>query len=276
MATWNVWWRFGEWAARREAILTALREARPDICGLQEVPADDTGNLAAHLANELGMEWDWVVSPQPERWRSRLSGATAHVGNAVLSRWPIRDRAELRLPDGGSGDHSRTALLCVVESPAGGVPFATTQLTPAPWDSAARRAQVRALVDAIVDRAREAYPVVLTGDLNAEPDSDEVRLLCGHKTAPVRAGFVLVDAWRYASPGAVPWTWDRTNPHVAATHEPSSRIDYVLVGPPHESGRGHVLSIRRFGDRPVYGTWASDHAGLVAELAGASTPVAQP
>lgn len=104
-------------------------------------------------------------------------------------------------------------------------------------------------------------------DMNAEPDSDEVRLLCGHKTAPVRDRFVLVDAWRYAAEGAVPWTWDRENPHVAATMEPSSRIDYVLVAPPHEGRRGHVRAVRRIGEAPVRGVWASDHAGVLAQLA---------
>jgi endonuclease/exonuclease/phosphatase family metal-dependent hydrolase len=107
--------------------------------------------------------------------------------------------------------------------------------------------------------------VALTGDLNAEPDSDEVRLLCGHKTPPARSGFVLVDAWRYAETDAIPWTWDRANPHVTATMEPSARIDYVLVGPPHDR-RGRISSAERLGHRPVGGVWPSDHAGLLVKL----------
>ena len=144
--------------------------------------------------------------------------------------------------------------------------MATTQLSSAPRESATRCAQVRALVGFLADREREAYPIVLVGDLNAEPDSDEIRLLCGHKTAPAREGFVLVDAWRYASEDAVAWTWDRENPNVADTMEPSSRIDYVLVGPPHEGRRGHVRSIQRIGETPIRDVWPSDHAGLLAEL----------
>ena len=83
---------------------------------------------------------------------------------------------------------------------------------------------------------------------------------------PAREGFVLVDAWRYAAREAMPWTWDRANPHVLATMEPSARIDYVLVGPPRVGRRGHVRSIRRIGAAPVHGVWPSDHAGLLAEL----------
>jgi endonuclease/exonuclease/phosphatase family metal-dependent hydrolase len=121
-------------------------------------------------------------------------------------------------------------------------------------------------VDRLAEVERDDYPLVVAGDMNAEPDSDEIRLLCGHKTAPAREGFVLIDAWRYAPEGAVAWTWDRANPHVLSTMEPSSRIDYVLVGPPHPGRRGHVRSIRRIGTEPVRGVWPSDHAGVLAEL----------
>ena len=36
VATWNVWWRFGDWAARRPAIVETLRRAEPDILCIQE------------------------------------------------------------------------------------------------------------------------------------------------------------------------------------------------------------------------------------------------
>ena len=266
VATWNLWWRFGEWDKRLPAIRSVLGAASPDICALQEVWLDGDRNLADELAGALGMHAVWVRSPRPERWHARLPGCRADVANAILSRWPICEPTDLRLPSGRSGDASRTALLCSVDSPSGRVPLATTQLTSAPWDSATRCDQVRTLVEALAGRTREDYPVVVLGDLNAEPDSDEVRLLCGHKTAPARERCVLLDAWRYAPRGALPWTWDRANPHVVSTMEPSCRIDYVLVGPPHDNGRGSVRSIRRIGATPVDGVWPSDHVGLLAEL----------
>ena len=265
IATWNLWWRFGSWRERATAIRAVLRGASPDICALQEVRASEEHNFAAQLADELGMHWVWLPSPRPERWHASLPGSSAAVGHAILARWSIRDRVELPLPS-GADDSSRIALSCVVESPDGGIPVTTAQLSSAPWDSAIRCAQVRALVGFLADRGSEAYPIVLLGDLNAEPDSDEIRLLCGHKTAPARDGFVLVDAWRYAAEDAVAWTWDRQNPNVVATMEPSSRIDYVLVGPPREGRRGSVRSVQRIGETPVRGVWPSDHAGLLAEL----------
>lgn len=37
VATWNLWWRFGPWEQRRNAVLAVLRDAEPDVIGLQEV-----------------------------------------------------------------------------------------------------------------------------------------------------------------------------------------------------------------------------------------------
>jgi hypothetical protein len=115
----------------------------------------------------------------------------------------------------------------------------------------------------VARHAKCAFPPVLTGDLNAEPDSDEVRPLCGRKTAPVVAGQVLVDARRYADPVQPGDTWDRRNRFARATHEPSSRI----AGAPSSGGHGHVTRVWRVGHEPVDGVWTSDHTGVFAELA---------
>jgi endonuclease/exonuclease/phosphatase family metal-dependent hydrolase len=267
IATWNLRWRFGDWNRRAHAIRRVLREAKPDVCALQEVWQSGAGNLAGMLAAEFGMKWSWLPSPDPEHWRARLPHCQAEVGQALLTRWPIRESQGLALAGGAApGDARRNALLCVVDAPHGGLPVVTTQLSAPPWNSALRCDQVHGLVDWLAVRESESYPVVVAGDMNAEPDSDEMRLICGHKTAPARPGFVLVDAWRYSVQGTVGWTWDRENPSVAATGEPSSRIDYILVGPPHAEGRGRVLTARRIGDAAVDGVWPSDHAGVLAEL----------
>jgi endonuclease/exonuclease/phosphatase family metal-dependent hydrolase len=50
VASWNLWWRFGPWGQRREAIAAVLADARPDVCGLQEVWASPRDHLAAVLA----------------------------------------------------------------------------------------------------------------------------------------------------------------------------------------------------------------------------------
>lgn len=266
MLTWNLWWRFGPWQQRRDAIAAVLGEAQPDLCGLQEVWASPSDHLAAMLADQLGMHWAWAPSPAPERWQQRIGDPTMQIGNAILSRWPITEQASQRLPAGVPPDDGRTVLYARVQTPTGPVPFFTTQLTSTIGQSAVRRRQVASLCRFVAAHPNPGFPPVLTGDLNAEPDADEIRLLGGHKTAPVVPGLVLVDAWRYADSRAPGWTWDRRNPYVAGTGEPSARIDYVLVGLPAASGAGQVQSVRLIGDRPVDGVWPSDHAGVLAEL----------
>jgi endonuclease/exonuclease/phosphatase family metal-dependent hydrolase len=264
--TWNLWWRFGPWERRRDAIAAVLGAAQADLCGLQEVWASPSDHLAAVLADQLGMHWAWTPSPAPERWQQRIGDPTMQLGNAILSRWPITQQASQRLPTDPVADDGRTVLFARIQTPTGPLPFFTTQLTSTIGQSAVRCRQVAALCRFVAAHPSPGFPPVLTGDLNAEPDADEIRLLGGHKTAPVVPGLVLVDAWSYADPMAPGWTWDRRNPYVAASGEPSARIDYVLVGLPSAAGAGRIRSVRLIGDQPVHGVWPSDHAGVLAEL----------
>lgn len=77
---------------------------------------------------------------------------------------------------------------------------------------------------------------------------------------------MALDLWRYADPADPGWTWDRANPYVLATREPSSRIDHLLAGPNPTGQMPDVAGIRRFGEHAIGGVWASDHAGVVVDL----------
>ncbi|MDT0378504.1 endonuclease/exonuclease/phosphatase family protein [Streptomyces sp. DSM 42041] len=270
--TWNLWWRFGGWERRWKAIRQVLLDVRPDVLGLQEVWSHGDDCLADHLAADLGMYCVRADSDAPGGWQRRLDDPDAHeigVGNAVLSRWPVVDRARLRLPtDGGRAD-GRLSLHALIDAPGGRpVPFFTTHLNSGAHESAVRCAQVRALAAFVAEhRAGTDFPPVLTGDYNAWPDSDEMRLLGGLRTAPPVGRQVFLDAWEFAAPGLPAVTWDAANPYVAARRDPSVRIDYVHVGPPGPGNVGHVRSVRRAGDGPVDGVWPSDHLAVVADLA---------
>ncbi len=267
VVTWNCWWRFGDWEPRWSAIAEVLADTAPDVVGLQEVWAAGAENAAARLADRLGMHWSWVPSPQPGLWQRRIGDPTIAIGNAVLSRWPIAATAHVDLVGPVGAADGRTALRADVDTPAGRLPFVTTQLSSAPGLSAVRGAQLRHLAGALLAPAGDAtLPPVLTGDLNALPESDEVRSIEGVLTEPAVPGLVLVDAWRYAGPHDPGFTWDRANPHVAGTGEPSSRIDYVLVGLPRAGGAALVVAAGLLGERPHDGVWPSDHAGVVADL----------
>ena len=260
--SWNLWWRYGPWEQRREAIAATLTEVGPDLCGLQEVWGGPGGNLAADLARRVGMHWCWA----PATKASSAGGEELSLGNAILSRWPILAQAETALPVGDLADESRVAVHARVDAPGGTLPMVTTHLTYGPGRSALRVAQVRTLAQFIADHAADrAYPPVVTGDLNSEPGSDEMRLLGGLLTDPAVPGQVLVDAWRYADPADPGFTWDHHNGYQARSAIPDSRIDYVLIGLPRQ-GRGKVRSAELAGAAPVGDVWPSDHFAVVAEL----------
>jgi endonuclease/exonuclease/phosphatase family metal-dependent hydrolase len=96
--TWNLWWRFGPWEERRNAILTVLGDLQPDVIGLQEVWACGGENLAGWLASNLDMHWAWAPSRAPHRSQRRLGDSTVDIGNAALSRWPVGEHDVVELP----------------------------------------------------------------------------------------------------------------------------------------------------------------------------------
>ncbi|MFJ6086297.1 endonuclease/exonuclease/phosphatase family protein [Streptomyces sp. NPDC092369] len=270
--TWNLWWRFGPWAERQKAILAVLRETDADVVGLQEVWAADGENLAEWLAGELGLHWTWAPSPASDRWQRRIGRPGVEVGNAVLSRWPVVEQDVLRLPAPEEADDGRLALYARVAAPGHPLPFFTVHLTSQLHLSAVRCEQVAALAGFVAaHRSGTDFPPVVTGDFNAWPDSDEIRLFCGTRTAPVVPGQVFFDAWSYADPAAPATTWDTANPYVHPGLGPSTRVDYVHVGgPAGPGGIGTVRGVRRTGHGPVDGVWPSDHAAVVADLQSVS------
>jgi hypothetical protein len=91
-------------------------------------------------------------------------------------------------------------------------------------------AQVRTLAAFVAEHAADCgYPPGVTGDFNAEPGSEEVRLLGGVLTTPAVPDLVLAGAWQYAAPGDPGFTWDHRNGYQAGTVLPDSRIDYILA-----------------------------------------------
>jgi len=266
--TWNLWWLFGDWPRRQQAIESVLMAHPAHIYGLQEVWATESENFARMMANRLGLHYVWAPSPRPERWQQRVGDDGVQIGNAILSRWPIVTSEAHPLPAGDTEDEGRTLLSAQIDSPVGVIAMFATQLNSQPSHSANRCAQVRAIADVMAGQGSADFPSVLTGDFNADPHSDEIRLTEGQLTAPPVPGQIFLDAWRYARPGDLGLTWNAwDNPYVQASFEPSARIDYVFVGPPQVDGTGRVRAVRLIGDRTINGVWPSDHAGVLVELA---------
>src|SRR5262249_14122245 len=137
-------------------------------------------------------------------------------GNAVASRWPIRDVTVQPLPGEESGEY-RCLVGSRIETPAGMLPFFTTHLNWKFDHAAVRERQVVAAADAIRRAvAHDDLPPVLVGDLNAEPDATEIRFLCGLTSLGGRSVY-FQDAWRLAGDGGPGFTWDNGNPFAASS-----------------------------------------------------------
>jgi endonuclease/exonuclease/phosphatase family metal-dependent hydrolase len=256
VATWNVWWRFGPWTERQPAIAETLRRIDADVIALQEVwDVDDGPGQSEALADALGYEH--VFAPG-------FDAGEASFGNAVLSRWPIAASATRTLPTTPTTDEFRVALQVEVDGPRGRFDLYTTHLNWRYDESHVRQAQVRALAEFVGESTGRAFPPIVCGDFNAEPDSDEIRMLTGRAAVPVPR-LVFVDAWDVAGDGKG-FTWSNDNAFAARDLEADRRIDYVFVGWRKARGAGHAVDARVAAIDPIDGVHPSDHYAVVAEL----------
>lgn len=272
--TWNLWWQFGEWEARQPVIAAELADIDPDIAFFQEVYATDGRDQAEELAAVTGLNVARTHATRGDR-----VGQPQRFGNAILSRWPLETLEQIALngPD-GKPSH-RSALAVRIDAPGGALITVVTHLA---WqyDQSALRERQLAEVSALVARHRlppvprptdspasrppEPPPVLLGGDLNAVPDSDEIRRLTG-LSRPYEAGLVFTDAWAAVGEGPG-FTWTRENPNSSEALWPRRRLDYVLVSWPRPKPYANPLAVSLVGVDERGGVVGSDHYGVLAEL----------
>ncbi len=72
--------------------------------------------------------------------------------------------------------------------------------------------------------------------------------------------------WEHAGAGGGE-TYSEANPHVNDSAWPERRLDYLMVSWPRRRPAGNPVRAERFGLEPVNGVTASDHWGVVADLA---------
>jgi endonuclease/exonuclease/phosphatase family metal-dependent hydrolase len=263
IATWNLWGRYGPWEARLPVIVENLRVIDADVVALQEVWEDDTRNQARELASELGYG-------EPV-YAHNLERDGARSGNAVMSRWPIVAHDVRTLPRRGAYDavdeegEERLCLFADVDGPRGRIQMFCAHLSWQSDHSAIRQAQVSDICGYVREKRTWSFPPVLCGDLNADPASDEIRILTGRAASPVPS-VVFRDAWEAAGNADPGFTWANRNPFAASTLDLERRIDHVMVGQPLLGGVGHVLEARVAGDVARDAMWGSDHLAVVVEL----------
>jgi endonuclease/exonuclease/phosphatase family metal-dependent hydrolase len=257
--TLNLWHDNGPYAERRRLLRGWIDRLNPDLIGFQEALRGDKVDQVAELLNGAGYYLDYV------RASAFWVGEGVDFGNAVASRWPILDRAELRLPDAGDGE-TRAALSVMVDAPVGPVALCVTHLNWKAHHGWARERQVVAVCDfARRRRPPDGFPPILVGDFNAEPESAEIRYVTGMQSLDGRSVH-FYDAWRLAGGGGDGATWSNHNAYARLGLEPDRRIDYIFTGAPKRNGIGLVERCRVVCNQEVGGIWPTDHFGLYAEL----------
>lgn len=224
-----------------------IRALRADAVGLQEVDqhwgprsgfADQVGVLAASLDMRV------LYAPNLDLPAAAAGhGTRRRYGLAILTSRPVVDSRHTLLPRSGVVEQ-RGLLEAVLSVPGGRVRLVTTHLEHR--DRSERLRQARAVRAALRERGG---PVVVTGDLNAVPESVEVGLV----------GQGLVDAWAGAGRGSG-----------ATVVEPPRRIDYVLHSPDLRVRSVEVAPGQGSDHRPVVAELLLPHAEVVGGEAGGS------
>ena len=162
---------------------------RPTLSACRRCTATAAGSTTPSTSLR---HWDFTSSaPSMSHTPNRT------LATRLLSTWPVADRGERPLPDAAGREGHRRALWGRLSAPFGELPVICTHLAYRFDESEVRQTQVRALAELAAGlRAdpSETPPVVLCGDLNAVPDSDEIRLLTG-RSAPTVPGLVFNDCW---------------------------------------------------------------------------------
>jgi endonuclease/exonuclease/phosphatase family metal-dependent hydrolase len=149
-----------------EGIAEVIREARPDIAGLQEV---HRGGWRARRQDQIG-ELERLTGMNVLFGRSFAKGAFT-FGNALLTRGRIVDSAIATLP--GRGE-PRTLLRATVDLDGVELDAFVTHL--AAWGrlgGTTRLAQAKAVAERVGQSDR---PFVLMGDFNSTPTSGELEV----------------------------------------------------------------------------------------------------
>jgi endonuclease/exonuclease/phosphatase family metal-dependent hydrolase len=252
--TWNVWGRTENWQQRQRGIDTTLQRLRPDVIALQETWRDADASPQIERLSQL-LQYHAVTAHPP-------CPAVTDLGLAIMSRWPISDRLVHELPSGDAEPEHRVALTATVHSPAGPLAISTTHLNWQLDHSHIREEQLSHLVSVLSEDPFSGLPLILCGDMNAGPVSDEVRSLVGLRKTFVPK-MVFLDAWDVAGDGTPGYTWSHRNPQAARKRLGNWRLDYIFL---RWAGASPILHTEVVDGDQADGQWPSDHLGVLTEL----------
>ena len=203
-----------------EHIARTIEAQDAHIVGLQEVPRGWLVNGGVDALSWLGQRLEMHTAWGP--------AADSFWGNAILSRYPIISVENRPMPNNDELTLERAFLTVELDTPGEPIQVVITHLHHIEREPQHRLPQVQALVDGI----NWSRPTILLGDLNAQPQHRELRIL-------IQSGLV---------------SSERPLPTFPADR-PRRQIDYILTTDHFELAETWTVS-----------TTASDHLPLLAVL----------
>ena len=187
-------------------------------------------------------------------------------GNAIISRFPILNSSSHLIPTAVELNENRTLLHGVVNYNNCKLDILCTHLNYKYNQSDIRQNQVDFILEYISNLEKSEFPIILCGDFNADPLSDEIMKITGLKS-PIKR-IVLRDAWQITNRDESGYTWSNKNSYAKRTLEVDRRVDYIFVGNPAKKGVGHPLKSILVGTTPKDNVYPSDHFGIMTYLEG--------
>jgi endonuclease/exonuclease/phosphatase family metal-dependent hydrolase len=262
VATLNLWGRSGAWAVRRSVLIDGLRDLGPELVAFHEPIKTDTYDQVVDL---LGPGFHVV------HYNAGPVGDEDHHGASIASRWPLGEvrEVDLNLTPRTAG-FPCTTLIAEILAPEPVGPLLFVNHLPSWQLDFEHERELQAVAAArVVEElvGRRGMHVVLAGDFDADPEAASVRFWSGRQSLD-GTSVCYRDAGERAHPGDPGHTFTPLNPLVADRDWPFRRIDYILVRCGEHGGPTlEICGCARIFDEAVDGVWASDHFGVVADLA---------
>ncbi len=213
-----------------ERIASVILSVEPDVVTLQEVDSVTTRTGLEDQATRLG-----ELTGMRALFGGFMDYRGGRYGMALLSRYPIVDWENHRLPDGAEPRSVLAARIELLRPGYGRAPRLVVVGVHLYATAEERLAQAERLVELFAD---EEAPVVLAGDFNSTPESEVIERLesAGGWRRPAKTG----QAFTFPS------------------DVPEREIDFIMFRP------GDRFAVREH--RVIPETLASDHRPVLIEL----------
>ncbi|RAV28421.1 endonuclease/exonuclease/phosphatase family protein [Sinomicrobium soli] len=162
--------RFGELASLEE-LAAFIKNEKPDVVALQEVDVRTYRERAPEqngkdFITELGFRTGMFCA-----YGKTILYKGGYYGIGILSKYPFASTDRVYLPRTENGKEQRAMLIADIEYEEGKYfTFVSTHLDYT--NTRERQLQVQRLNEVLQNRP---YPVIVSGDFNARPESEEIR-----------------------------------------------------------------------------------------------------